>query len=455
MLLVPSQSSRTLLEAEPRLAKFAEMAEFVLTRARAAGADQAAVTLLESRQLAVGVRLGELERFESGVSLDMGLTVYVGQRSGSASSNDLSRASLAECIQRAIEIARVSEPDPAAGLADPEDLARDWPELDLWHPWALEPEEAIAIALRCEQAGLTHPGIRNSEGAALESGEVVGVHANTHGLIAPWRRTDHSLGCSLLAGDGGRMQRDAYFSAASCPADLEQAEAIGQRAAERTLMRRGARPTATGEYPVLFDREVADSLIGHLLQAVSGGALYRKATFLLDSLGRTLFPSWLSLIERPHLPRGAASSGFDAEGVATREQPLVENGRLVRYLLSTYSARKLGMRTTGNAGGVFNLELVGGEGDRERLMRAMRRGLLVTELMGQGVNPVTGDYSRGAAGFWIEDGAIAFPVEEVTIAGHLPAMFAAVAAAGADLDRRGRIHCGCLLIERMTIAGRS
>lgn len=454
MWLVPSQSSRALLEAEPRLAAFAELAEFALRRARAAGVDQAAVELLERRELSLVVRLGELECFEAGVSVSLGLTVFLDQRSGAAASNDLSRASLEECIQRAIEIARVSEPDPAAGLADPEDLVREWPELDLWHPWALEPDEAIAIALRCEQEGLNHPGIRNSEGAQLESGEVVGVYANTHGLIAPSRRTYHSLGCSLIAGDGERMQRDAHVTVARCPADLEQAETVGRRAAERTLMRRGARPSATGEYPVLFDREVADSLIGHLLQAVSGDALYRKATFLPDSLGRMLFPPWLSLIERPHIPRGVASSGFDAEGVATREQPLIENGRLVRYLLDTYSARKLGMRTTGNAGGVYNLELVGGEGDRESLMRTMRRGLLVTELMGRGVNPVTGDYSQGAAGFWIEDGDIAFPVEEVTIAGHLPAMFAAVTAAGADLDRRGRIHCGCLLVDRMTIAGR-
>lgn len=454
MSLQPSQSSRALLEAEPRLALFAELAEFALARALAAGADQVEVTISEGRELAVGVRQGALERFEAGTSVDFALTVYVDQRSGHTSSNDLSPASLEECVQRALAIARVSEPDPAAGLPDPQDLARDWPELDLWHPWPLEAEQAIAIARRCEEAGLAAGGICNSEGAALESSEALGIIANSHGLLAPWRRTDHSLSCVLLAGKGERMQRDGHYTAARSPEDLEDAESVGRKAAARALARVGARPTATGRFPVLFDAEVAASLIRHLLQAASGSALYRRASFLVDALGRRLFPEWLSLVERPHLLRGAASAGFDAEGVATREQPLVENGRLVRYLLSSYTARKLGMRTTGNAGGVFNLELIGGQEDRERLMRAMGRGLLVTELMGPGVNLVTGDYSRGAAGFWVEDGAIAFPVEEVTIAGNLLAIFQAVAAAGADLDRRGSIHCGSLLIEQMTVAGR-
>lgn len=453
MSLAPSQSSRTMFESEPRLSLFAELAEFALARARRAGADQAEVAISEGRELAVGLRLGALERCESGTSVELSLTVYRQGRSGSASSNDLSRDTIEQCIARALEIAQETEADPAAGLPDPEDLARDWPDLDLWHPWPIEPEEAIEIARRCEEAGLARSGIRNSEGARLESGQLFGVLANTHGFLAPWRSTHHSLACSLLAGEGESMQRDGHYTAARCAADLEDAESVGIRAAERALARLGARPVPTGRHPVLFDAEVAGSLIGHLLHAASGTAIYRKASFLTGALGRPLFPAWLSLVERPHLRRGAASAAFDAEGVATREQPLIEEGRLVRYVLSSYSARKLGMRTTGNAGGVFNLELVGGQGDREALVRAMGRGLLVTELMGQGVNPVTGDYSRGAAGFWIEDGCIAFPVEEVTIAGRLPEMFAAVAAAGADLDRRGRIHCGSLLVEKLTIAG--
>ncbi len=396
------QSSPRNPDVELRLSLFAELAESALAQARAAGADQAEVSLSEGRSLAVGVRLGELERFESGTSVDFSITVYLRGRTGSASSNDLSRESLAACIARALDIARATEPDPAAGLPDPEDLARDWPELDLWHPWALEPEEAIAIARRCEQAGLSQGGIRNSEGAQLDSAEVFGVHANTHGFLAPFRGTQHSLACSLLAGEGERMQRDAHYTAARRPEDLEDAESVGRRAAERALQRVGARPIPTGRHPVLFDAEVAASLIAHLVHAASGAALYKKASFLVGALDRALFPGWLSLVERPHRRRGAASAAFDAEGVATREQPLIENGRLVRYLLSSYTARKLGMRTTGNAGGVFNLELVGGQGDRESLMRSMGRGLLVTELMGQGVNLVTGDYSRGAAGFWVE-----------------------------------------------------
>lgn len=441
-------------DPETRLEAMAGQAREVLERCSRAGADQAEVSLSAEHGLSVTVRQGELETIEHTRDHGLAVTVYFGHRRGSASTADLQPASLRATVECACAIARHTEDDPASGLAEPELMAAELADFDRWHPWPLTPETAIALALECECAGReSDPRISNSEGAALESGESLLVYANSHGFLGPERGTRHTLSCTLIAGRGSAMQRDYWYSTALAAEQLEPAEAIGRRAAERALARLGPRPVPTGEWPVLFSPEAARSLIGHLLAAVSGGALYRRASFLLDAAGTRIFPDWLSIVERPHLPRGFRSSSFDAEGVATREQDLVRDGVLVRYLLDSYSARRLGLATTGNAGGVHNLE-VGSSGQGfEDLLRDMRRGLLVTELMGQGVNIVTGDYSRGAAGFWIEDGAIAHPVEEVTVAGHLGGIFRAIEAVGADVDRRSHLLTGSILVGRMTVAG--
>jgi PmbA protein len=384
--------------------------------------------------------------------------VYFGKRKGSASTADLREDSLAATVEQACAIARHTEADPAAGLADPDLMAQrpasGWPDYDAWHPWAIDAERAIDLAIACEQAGRDSDArIANSDGASVSTGSSLSVYANSHGFLGRERGTHHSLGCALIAGQGDAMQRDGWYSTALAQEDLEPASAVGREAARRTLARLQPRQLPTGSVPVLFAAEVARSLIGHLVGAVSGGALYRRASFLLDAAGMRVFPDWFAIDEDPFLPRGFRSAAFDAEGVATRATPLVAEGVLQRYVLGSYSARKLGLATTANAGGVHNLLVKPNAGDLGMLLRNMGRGLLVTELMGQGVNAVTGDYSRGAAGFWVEGGEIAFPVDGVTIAGNLRAMFAAVEAVGADVDPRSHLRTGSILVGRMTVAG--
>jgi PmbA protein len=437
-----------------RLDRLAELAEFALREARLRGASAAEVGLSEDSGLDVNVRLGEVETVEHSRDRALGLTVYVGQRKAHASSADFSAGAIRETVSQALAIARHTEPDEAAGLADPALMARELPDLDLWHRWALDPETAIGLGVACEAAGRADPGITNSEGAGVHSAESLAVYANSHGFVGRERGTRHSLSCSLLAGQGEGMQRDHWYSSARAARDLEAPESVGRRAAERTLARLGARELSTRECPVLFEAEVARGLVGHLVAAVSGGALYRRASFLLDAAGTRILPGFVTMVERPHLKRAAGSAAFDAEGVATREQPLVEAGVLTRYVLGSYSARKLGLVTTGNAGGVHNLVVEPGADDLESLLARMGSGLLVTELMGQGVNTVTGDYSRGAAGFWVEGGRIAHPVQGVTIAGNLRQMFLGIEAIGRDVDRRGGIQTGSILVGRMTVAGR-
>ncbi|TWH16660.1 PmbA protein [Pseudoxanthomonas taiwanensis J19] len=398
--------------------------------------------------------MGEVETVESSNDRGIAVTVYFGKRKGSASTADLHESSLEATVEQACAIARHTEDDEAAGLADPELMAREFPDLDTWHPWRLDADEAVELALACEAAGReADPRVANSDGASFGSGESLAVYANSHGFVGRERETQHSLGLALIAGHGEAMQRDGWYSIGLARQDLESPAAIGRRAAERAVSRLDPRSVATGQYPVLFSAEVARSLVGHLLGAVSGGALYRKASFLLDSVGTRLFPEWLSIHERPLLPHGLRSAAFDADGVATRDNPLVVDGVLRRYVLGSYSARKLGLQTTGNAGGVHNLEVSANAGTLQDMLRGMGRGLLVTELMGQGVNPVTGDYSRGAAGFWVEDGQIAFPVDELTIAGNLRTMFAAVEAVGSEVDPRSHIRTGPILVGKMTVAG--
>ena len=440
------------------LDRLAELAEDVIRRARAAGASQAEVSASVDTGLNVNVRLGEVETVERTRDRGFGLTVYFGQRKGSASTADLNPDSIQATLDQACAIARYTEEDPAAGLADADRMAKDFPDLDLWHPWDIDTAGAIALGQRIEAAGRAHEGITNSDGAAVQMGESLSVYANSHGFIGCERGTRHSLSVSLIAGQGDGMQRDYWYDSVRAPADLMDAKALGDKAAQRTLSRLDARSLSTRECPVLFAPEIARGLVGHLVGAVSGGALYRRASFLLDHAGKAIMPAWLNIVERPHVKRGQASGNFDAEGVATADSTLVESGVLARYVLGSYSARKLGLASTGNAGGIHNLIVEPGAVDGENsdfagMLRRLGTGLLVTEVMGQGVNSITGDYSRGAAGFWVENGEIAYPVEEITIAANLRDMFAGIVAVGTDVDHRSHILTGSILVGRMTVAG--
>ncbi|EIL87718.1 metalloprotease PmbA [Rhodanobacter sp. 115] len=440
------------------LDRLSGLAEDVIRRARAAGASQAEVSASIDTGLSVNVRLGEVETVEHTRDRGFGLTVYFGQRKGSASTADLNPDSIQATLDQACAIARFTEEDPAAGLADAARMATAFPELDLWHPWAIDTADAIALGQRIEGAGRAHAGITNSDGANVQMGESVSVYANSHGFVGCERGTRHGLSLSLIAGEGEHMQRDYWYDSVRAADDFMDAQALGDKAAERTLSRMGARSLSTRECPVLFAPELARGLIGHLVGAVSGGALYRRASFLLDHAGKAIMPGWLNIVEQPHLLRGKASGNFDAEGVATRDSALVEGGVLARYVLGSYSARKLGLSSTGNAGGIHNLIVKPGASDGEAgdfgaMLQRLGTGLLLTEVMGQGVNGITGDYSRGAAGFWVENGLITYPVEEITIAANLRDMFAGIRAVGTDVDPRSHILTGSILVDRMTVAG--
>ena len=430
------------------------IARRVLDRARQGGADQAEVSISSSLTREAGVRLGEVEVLEEARDRGVRVTVYRNQCSGSASTGDLRPDVIDECVDRALAIARHTQPDKASGLADAEWMAQEFPDLDLWHPVDLDMQDLIDRALLIEQAGRdADDRIGNSEGASVSTEAGIGVHANSHGFLGASRGTRHSQSCVLIAGDDSGMQRDYDWDSARRFEALARPEETGAGAARRVLRRLGAKRVPTGPAPVLFAPEVARGLIGHLVGAVSGGNLYRRASFLLDSIGQTLLPEWASLIEQPRMPGGPASACYDGDGVATRESALVADGQLLRYVLGNYSARRLGLTTTANAGGVRNLALTGPTCPPEQLMADMGTGLLVTEVMGQGVNLVTGDYSRGAAGFWVENGEIAWPAEEITIAGHLRDMLANLRGAGSDIDRRRSIQTGSLLVDRMVVAG--
>jgi PmbA protein len=445
--------------SQRELDRLTGLAEDVIRRARAAGASQAEVSASIDTGLNVNVRLGEVETVEHTRDRGFGLTVYFGQRKGSASTADLNADSIQATLDQACAIAKYTEEDPAAGLADAARMATQFPDLDLWHPWALDTPAAIALGQQIEAAGRAHAGITNSDGASVQAGESLSVYANSHGFVGRERGTRHSLSLALIAGDEAGMQRDYWYDSVRSAGDFISAKALGDKAAERTLARVGARRLSTRQAPVLFVPEIARGLIGHLIGAVSGGALYRRASFLLEHAGKQIMPGWLNIVERPHLPRGLGSGAFDAEGVATRDSVLIENGVLARYVLGSYSARKLGLESTGNAGGIHNLVVEPGHADGGQaddfssMLRRLGTGLVVTEVMGQGVNTITGDYSRGAAGFWVEQGQIAYPVEEITIAANLRDMYTGIVAVGGDVDRRSHLLTGSILIERMTIAG--
>jgi PmbA protein len=448
-----TQLSPTQDRSNDELDRLAQLAEDVIRRARAAGASQAEVAASIDTGLNVNVRLGEVETVEHTRDRGFGLTVYFGQRKGSASTADLNPDSIQATLEQACAIARYTEEDPAAGLADASRMATQFPDLDLWHPWRIETDQAIELGKQIEDAGRAHAGITNSDGASVQVGESLAVYANSHGFVGRERGTRHSLSVALIAGDDEGMQRDYWYDSVRSAEDFISAQALGDKAAQRTLARMGARSLSTRQSPVLFTPDVARGLIGHLIGAVSGGALYRRASFLLDHAGKQVMPSWMNIVERPLVMRGQGSGSFDAEGVATRDSSLIENGVLARYVLGSYSARKLGLESTGNAGGIHNMIVQPGQDDFAGMLKRMGTGLVVTEVMGQGVSTITGDYSRGAAGFWVENGQIAYPVEEITIAANLRDMYANIVAVGADVDHRSHLLTGSILLEQMTIAG--
>jgi len=431
-----------------------QLALDIVAYARKQGASASAADVSEGFGQAVSVRQGAVETIEYNRDKGLGVTVYLGQKRGNASTSDFSTKAVHDTVDAALNIARYTAEDQCAGLPDAGMLATEFPDLDLYHPWALDVEQAIALASECEQAAFrTDKRIVNSEGATVNVNEMKFVHANSMGFVGGYPSTRHSLSCSVIAGKGDSMQRDYWYSVARDAHEILRVDEIGRIAAERTVRRLKARKLATMQCPVLFEAPVAASLFGHFVNAVSGGSLYRKSSFLLDQLGRPVFSDIVRIDDVPDIPRGLASSAFDDEGVRTRRRAIVEAGVLHGYFLGSYGARKLGMQSTGNAGGTHNLIVQPGKLDFDGLLRKMQRGLVVTELLGHGVNPVTGDYSRGAAGFWVEHGEIQYPVEEITIAGNLKEMYRGIVAIGNDVLVQGSRQCGSVLIERMSVAG--
>ncbi len=426
----------------------------VLAQAAELGASQAEAAASAGSGLGVTVRMRDVETLEYHRDQGLAVTVYFGKRKGSASTSDLAPEVLREVVSKACALARYAAEDPCNGLAEPERLATELPELDLFHPWELEPAAAIELALECEAAALDSDArINNSEGATVSTHSGCRAYGNSHGFLRAYRSSQHSVACAVLAAEGGQMERDVEYSVARHPDELQAATLIGREAARRALRRLGARKLATTTVPVLFPARLARSLFGHFIGAISGGNLYRKSSFLVDSLGQQVFAPLVQLQERPHIPRGLASAPFDDEGVATRDRTLVSEGLVRGYVLGSYYARKLGLETTGNAGGIHNIVVADTGASFKDLLAGMSRGLLLTELMGQGVNLVSGDYSRGAAGFWVENGEIQYPVHEITVAGNLRDIYRRIQAIGNDLDLRGSIRSGSVLVDDMTVAG--
>jgi PmbA protein len=441
-------------------AYFEELVDSALAHAKKLGATDAGAEASEGCGLSVSVRKGELENVERNRDKSLGITVYVGARRGNASTSDFSPAAIEQTVKAAYDIARFTAEDPVAGLPEADDIAKpgEHRDLDLFHPWAIDSEGAARIALACEAAAFkTDKRITNSEGAGVSAQQSHFFSAHTRGFRGGYASSRHSVSVAPIAGKGDNMQRDAWYSSMRSADELSAPEAIGRYAAERALSRLKSRKIATTQCPVLFESPLAAGLLGGFVQAVSGGSLYRKSSFLLDSLGSSVFPKHIDVTEDPMVRRGKGSAPFDEEGVRTKARKVVDAGKVEGYFLSSYSARKLGMKTTGNAGGSHNLEMTSrltrpGD-DLDEMLRKLGTGLFVIELMGQGVNYVTGDYSRGASGFWVEKGRIAFPVQEITIAGNMKDMFKGIQAIGADTYNYGAKTVGSVLIDRMKIAG--
>ncbi len=440
---------------------FEGLVDMALAHATKLGATDAAAEASEGCGLSGSVRKGELENVECNRDKGLSVTVYVGQRRGNASTSDFSPAAIAQTVQAAYDIARFTAEDPMAGLPDAADIAdpgASATDLDLFHPWDVTSEQAAQLALRCEEAAFaTDARIQNSEGAGVSAQQSHFFSAHTHGFRGGFASSRHSISVSPIAGSGDAMQRDAWYSSMLSAKDMASPQAVGRYAAERALSRLGARKISTRKCPVLFESPLAAGLLGSLVQAISGGALYRQSSFLMNSLGKQVLPKHIDLFEDPFVKRGKGSSPFDDEGVRVAARQVIDAGRVRGYFLSSYTARKLGMPTTGNAGGSHNLvlrsRLTRPEDDLDAMIRNMGSGLLVTELMGQGVNYVTGDYSRGASGFWVENGRIAYPVEEITIAGNMKNMLRDIEAVGADIYNYGAKSVGSVLVGKMKVAG--
>ncbi len=425
----------------------------VLAVAAAEGASSAEADIATGEGLSVTVRMGALETIEHQRDKGLGVTVYVGQRKGSASTSDFSEQAIKESVAAACTIARNASEDEHAGLIDSSYLAREIPDLDLYYPWKINPEQATELAIECETvARQADTRITNTDGTLVDTYSGNHVYGNSHGFTGGWGWSSHVIDCTVIADENG-MQRDGWYSKARCPDDLEKTSVIGEKAAKRTIGRLGARKLSTRQSPVLFEAPVASGLFNAFIGAISGGALYRKASFMLDKINQQVFAGHMHIYENPFVPRAMGSAPFDADGMATRARDIVKDGVLQGYVLSAYSARKLGMAPTGNAGGVHNLFIEPGQQDLDTLIRSMHTGLLITDMIGFGVNQVTGDYSRGASGFWVENGEIQYPVEEITVAGNLLEMYQQIIAVGKDVDTRGNTRTGSVLIENLTVAG--
>ncbi len=435
-------------------AQLSQIVDDMINEARRLGASAAEAGVSIEAGLSVNVRLGEVETIEHNRDKGLGVTVYFGQRKGSASTSDFSPQAIRESVKAACDIARYTEADEYAGLADKEQMATEIPDLDLYHHWDLSAEQAIEIAQECEQAARSFDKrIINSEGASISSHDGFRVYGNSHGFIGMYPSSRHSLSVAVIGEHDGDMQRDSWYTVAREPQKLLAAAEVGKRAAQHTVARLDAKKMTTCQAPVLFDAEVARGLLGHFVRAINGSAQYRKSSFLLDHLGKAVFPSRIRIDERPHLKAALGSAPFDSEGCATCARDLLAGGELQSYVLDSYSARRLGMKSTGNAGGTHNVFINHDDLDKTQLLKKMDRGLLITEVMGQGVNIVTGDYSRGATGFWVEHGEIQYPVEEFTLASCLQDMYMNLVAVGNDVDMRGNLCTGSWLIEEMTVAG--
>lgn len=434
-------------ELEAAVAKALEMA--------AASSDAAEVAITKSTGLSVSTRMCEVENVEFNSDGALGITVYRGQRKGSASTSDLSEKAIQQTVLAALDIAQYTSEDPYAGPAPKELMVQDIPDLDLFHPDEPNPDVAAQIAIAAERAALGYSKkIKQSDGGSYDSHYGVRVYGNSHGLLASYASSRHSISCSVIGeGRNGEMERDYSYTVARHRDDLWTPESVGLQAAENTVSRLDPQKLKTGQFPVMFAADVATGLIGHLVMAISGGNLYRKSSFLLDHLGKTILPTWFNISERPHVMRGLASSPFDSEGVRTQDLEIITDGVLATYLLTSYAARKMNMTPTGHAGGIHNWYVKSTGQNYQQMLKELGTGLLVTEVMGQGVNVVTGDYSRGAAGFWVENGEIKYPVSEITIAGNLKQMLQQIVAVGSDVETRSQIQTGSILIESMKVAG--
>ncbi len=427
----------------------------ILDSAKAEGATAAETSVSASTGISVNVRLGEVETIEYQRDRSLSLTCYQGSSRGSASTADFSERAIAQTVAKACSIARFTAEDPAAGLADKERMATSLTDLSLCHPWDIDANQAIELATECETAARDYDTrIKNSEGAGVNSYVSTRVYGNSHGFIGGFSTSSHGISCSVLAeAEAGAMERDYWYSSMRDATDLDSANSVGQEASRRAVARLGARKLSTRTAKVLFPARMARGLVGHFLGAISGGAQYRKSSFLLDCKGQKIFPDFFSMREEPHIPKAYGSVPMDSEGVATYSRDMLVDGVVQDYILSSYSARRLGLETTANAGGIQNMVVAAGELSEDELIKEMGTGLIVSELIGQGVNPITGDYSRGAAGFWVENGEVVYPVHEITIAGNLINMYERLIAVGSDVNTQSKVHCGSILLDELTIAG--